>query len=69
VATPVQVANDVAHAHFATESSLAVDEELSSKRCRRSDFDVEPAWYLLSYKYLDLYEIPGSVNTQPFHVD
>jgi hypothetical protein len=38
---PVQVANDVAHAHFEAESSLAVDEEFFSKHCRRNDFDVE----------------------------
>jgi hypothetical protein len=64
---PVQVANDVAHAHFETESSLAVDEELFSKHCRRSDFDMEAC--VVSFKYLGLYEITGSVNTLSFHVD
>jgi hypothetical protein len=38
----------------------------------KSSFEImsaKPAWYLLGYKYLHLFEISGSLNSQSFHVD
>lgn len=68
VAMPVHVANDVPHARLRLRVPLAIDESLSSKHCRRSDFNREAI--VVSFRLQILASVRNPwLNTQSFHVD